>query len=311
MITELMAIVDSELQASITDIAGQIAPSSERIYKNDVKRFAEWMIARGLMPGSMTRSDLIAYRSYLASAARPDGKSYSKATIQRMFSVARRLADEQYINGRIQEKITQDVKGFKVADETTHIALSKQQARDMLDSIDTTTAKGKRDYALILLLLKTGMRRAEVAALKLEDITMLDGHHVAIIRHGKGDKKRVAKLRVEVQRAIDAYLDASGRKTAPSDEALFVGFDKGDRATRAGISTKTVELIVKKYAPEGLEGKLTPHGLRASAATIALESGAALHQVQYALGHADPRTTERYQKRKLNLDNNAVDVLNF
>lgn len=46
-------------------------------------------------------------------------------------------------------------------------------------------------------------------------------------------------------------------------------------------------------------------------ATIALEQGAPLHQVQYAMGHEDPRTTERYQKRKLNLDNNAVDYLNF
>lgn len=309
MTTELITSVDSELQATITDIAGQIAPTSERIYKSDAQRFASWMMARGLTPGSMTRPDFIAYRSYLASAARPDGKPYSKATIQRMFSVARRLMNEQYIAGRIQENITDEVKGFKVNDETTHTALTKQQARDMLDRIDTSTALGKRDYAIVILLQKTGMRRAELAALKLEDITTLDGHHVAIIQHGKGDKKRIAKLRVDVKRAIDGYLDASGRKHAPSQEAVFVGFDKGDKATHSGISTKTVELIVKKYAPEGVD--LTPHGLRASAATIALESGAPLHQVQYMLGHADPRTTERYQKRKLNLDNNAVDVLNF
>jgi integrase len=56
----------------------------------------------------------------------------------------------------------------------------------------------------------------------------------------------------------------------------------------------------------GLEG-LTPHGLRATFVTITLENGASLEQVQYAVGHSDPRTTERYHKRKLNLENNAVD----
>ena len=55
--------------------------------------------------------------------------------------------------------------------------------------------------------------------------------------------------------------------------------------------------------------KLTPHGLRATFVTLALEGGAKLEQVQYAVGHADPRTTERYHKRKLNLDNNAVDFI--
>jgi len=75
------------------------------------------------------------------------------------------------------------------------------------------------------------------------------------------------------------------------------------------MTDKAVELLVKKYAPTGTD--LTPHGLRATFATLALEAEASLHQVQYALGHADPRTTERYQRRKLNLDNNAVDVLNF
>jgi integrase len=57
--------------------------------------------------------------------------------------------------------------------------------------------------------------------------------------------------------------------------------------------------------------KLTPHGLRASFITLALEGGAKLQQAQYAAGHADPRTTERYQKRKFNLDDNAVDYIRF
>ncbi len=290
----------SNLDQTISDIAGQLAPSSKRVYLNDTKHFAEWMQEQGIVPSAMSRSDMIAYRLHLAES------KYAKPTKQRMFSVACRLMNEQYIAGYITDKVTQDVKGFKVeGDETTHTALSKAQAKDMLDSINTSTKQGKRDYALILMLVKTGLRRAELVALNRGDIRMMDGHHVAVIEHGKGDKRRVVKLRVDVYRALEDYLKARGQE----GEALFVSFRRGDHPTSCRLTDKAVESLVKKYAPRGTE--LTPHGLRATFATLALEAEAPLHQVQYALGHADPRTTERYQRRKLNLDNNAVDVLNF
>lgn len=297
--TELLPTT-SQLDQTITDIAGQLAPSSKRIYINDTKHFAEWMTQQGLSPDTMSRSDMIAYRLHLAQS------SYAKATKQRMFSIACKLMNEQYIAGHITEKVTEHLKGFKTdSDETTHTALSKAQAKDMLDSIDSSTNIGKRDYALILMLMKTGMRRAELVSLNRSDVKMMDGHHVAVIEHGKGDKRRIVKLRVDVYRALEEYLAARGRE----GEALFVSFRRGDHPTSNRMTDKAVELLVKKYAPRGTE--LTPHGLRATFATLALEAEAPLHQVQYALGHADPRTTERYQRRKLNLDNNAVDVLNF
>jgi site-specific recombinase XerD len=290
----------AQLDQAITDIAGQLAPSSKRIYLNDTKHFAEWMQEQGLTLSSMSRSDMIAYRLHLAES------TYAKPTKQRMFSVACRLMNEQYIAGHIKDKVTQDVKGFKTdRDEMTHTALSKAQAKDMLESIDKTTKQGKRDYALILMLVKTGLRRAELVALNRTDIKIIDGHHVAVIEHGKGDKRRVVKLRVDVYRALETYLNARGQE----GNALFVSFRRGDHPTANRMTDKAVELLVKKYAPVGTE--LTPHGLRATFATLALEAEASLHQVQYALGHKDPRTTERYQRRKLNLDNNAVDVLNF
>jgi integrase len=252
------------------------------------------------MPDSMTRSDMIAYRLYLAES------KYAKNTKQRMFRVACRLMNEQYIAGRIKEKVTEGVKGFTTdGDETTHTALTKAQAKDMLASINQGTKQGKRDYALILMLIKTGMRRAELVALNRSDIKMMDGHHVAVIEHGKGDKRRIVKLRVDVFRALEDYLAARGKE----GESLFVSFRRGDHPTASRMTDKAVELLVKKYAPDGVD--LTPHGLRATCASIALEEEASLHQVQYLLGHKDPRTTERYQRRKLNLDNNAVDVLNF
>ncbi len=70
-----------------------------------------------------------------------------------------------------------------------------------------------------------------------------------------------------------------------------------------------IERAVVKYGKKIGVPDLTPHGLRATFITLALEGGASLTQVQYAVGHSDPRVTERYHKRKLNLDDNAVDYI--
>jgi integrase len=314
MTTDITTVSPDEINAfsfPLTDIAGQLSPSSRRIYAIDTKHFATWMHHQGISPQTMTDSDLTAYRVHLNEEYQPlkkgqtEKKLYSRSAKQRMFSVASRLMRKQCIRqGR--EDITKEIKGFKTQGETTHTAMSKEQAGDMLRGIDQSTKKGKRDYALVLLLAKTGIRRAELVALNMEDIQMKDGHHVAIIQHGKGDKLRIVKLRVDVHRVLAAYSKELGIKKGP----LFVGFDKGDKPTRARLNEKTVERIVKKYAPDGVE-HLTPHGMRATFITLAIEGGATLQKVQYAAGHKRPETTERYHTRKLNLDNNAVDVLDF
>lgn len=306
-----------DFEQTITDIAGQLAPTSKRVYRSDTAYFATWILNQGLTPDQFRRSDMIAYRAHLDTVvSERTKKPFSKATKQRMFSVSRRLMDEQFVSEQISTKVTTEVKGFKSGgDESTHTALTKRQAIEMLTSVDTSTITGKRDYAILITLIKTGMRREELVSLNREDITMRDDHPVAVIRHGKGDKSRIAKLRIEVKRAIIAYRDSL--PPAGPDAPLFVQIRRGDHAQSNRLTGKAVELIVKRYAPEPPEGMskadfhLTPHGLRATFATLALAEKAPLHQVQYAMGHADPRTTERYDKRKLNLDSNAVDYLNF
>lgn len=286
-------------QQELADIAGQLAPRSRRIYEHDAAAFARWLLERGLTPATLTRSDVIAYRAWLA-------ETYAKATAGRMFSVARRLLEEQIANGgRIDNPFT-NVKGFKGNNETPHTALTTKEAKNLMNIIDTSTKRGGRDYALISLLLRTGLRRAEAAALNVEDLGKEQGHSIAIIQHGKGDKRRVIKIPNDVQRTIDEYIKACQIKAGP----LFVRFYKGDTPGGSRLTDKAIEKIVKSYG-EAINVTLTPHGLRASFITLALEGKAQLQQVQYAAGHADPRTTERYQKRKLNLDDNAVDYIHL
>lgn len=329
------AIARLDLAAALADAEGQLAPSSRRMYQIDAEQFALWMIERGLTPQTLTRSAMIAYRAYLQ-------ETYRKATAERKLVVARRLLNELVIGEVLAKSPAYQVKGFTLDDETPHMVLTEQEGQALLDAIETSTLMGLRDYVVILLLLRTGMRRAEAAQLAISDITMDQGHYIAILQHSKGNRRRTVKLPVDVWREIDDFiaalrqyhaerlvrclaeldpeLEEEARQRAvrtleqqhimAASDPLFISFRRGDHPTRRPMGDKAIETQVKAYAARvrGLE-RLTPHGLRASFITLTLENGAQLYQVQYAAGHKHPRTTQRYHGRKTNLDNNAVDFL--
>lgn len=300
---------NNDLAAPLADLAGQLAPRSRRVYMSDANHFAAWLGKRGIASiRELTRSDVIEYRRHLA-------EGYAKATASRMLIVARRLLNEAVLRGELAANPAAEVKGFTAgSNETPHTALSRLQARELLVAIDRDgTPEGRRDYALIMLLLRTGLRRSEASALDLGDLGQDQGHNVLTVRHGKGDKRRKAKLPVDVVRAIEDYLEGAGREGLAPGSPLFIRYrivPGGGPAwpTEERLGEDGIERIVKTRAA-AIGVKLTPHGLRASFVTLSLEGGASLHQVQYAAGHADPRTTERYQKRKINLDDNAVDYI--
>jgi len=299
-------------QARITQVQHDMlslldSEGSRRVYRLDLAFFADWMHQRGLTYQAVTASDMIAYRAHLA-------QTYKKVTAQRMFTVVRRLFKMLVSRGVRPDNPCSEIKGFVVDNESTHIALKREQAKQLLDGIDTRTVKGKRDYAIVVLLLRTGLRRAECTALTVGDLQMREGHHVAIIQHGKGDKRRIVKIPVDVFRSLEDYIIASGRTITSLADPLFIGFDRRPRYAGQAISTKGIERIVKD-AGERLgyrePHQLTPHDLRATFITLAKEGGATLEQRQYVVGHSDPRTTQRYDRRKLNLDDNAVDHIHL
>jgi integrase/recombinase XerD len=256
---------------------------------------------------TLTKGDILRYRRFLV-------EQFAKATAARKLVVARKFLGEAVERGILAHNPASRVSGYKNSSdqETPHQALGLDEARALLGAIDISTKQGTRDYAIVLLLLRTGLRRSECATLQLGDLGVEMGHNVMTLRHSKGDKRRKVKVPVDVMRAIEHYLEECGRSATqlslPPHAPLFIRFYKGDKPREEGISDQLIARVVEGHAQKiGLE--LSPHSLRATFVTLALEGGARLDQVQYAVGHADPRTTERYQKRKLNLDRHAVDFV--
>ena len=287
---------------SFANVAGQLSPSSQRIYQHDAIAFANWLDENNY---GLTRESVIMYRQYLS-------QHYSPTTAKRMWSVVCRILDEQVRSKHIDKNPTDGVRGLKAnGNASKHIALSKEQAHTLLEAIDITTKKGKRDYAVILLLIKTGLRRFECAALNLGDMREEQGHHTLFLSETKGDKLDTVKLSADVWRAINTYLEAVGRSNASQKEPLFISFRKGDHPQDKRISPNDIYRAVKEYSEKAGIKKLSPHGLRATFITLSIEGGAPLHKVQYAAGHSDPRMTEHYHKRKQNLDKSAVDYMDW
>jgi site-specific recombinase XerD len=148
-----------------------------------------------------------------------------------------------------------------------------------------------RDRALIRTLYCTAMRRAEVAALNRTDVQ--DGHADQALITGKGEKERVVFFDEGTLAAIRTYLEARQDHYLP----LFIRHDTGrgqpgPQGTRYRLTTQTIWNVVKRYARAiGIDA--SPHDFRHDKASLLLNRGAKLSEVQDILGHASPETTKK------------------
>ena len=201
---------------------------------------------------------MLRYHAHLLS-------TYAKATAARRFVVARRLLDVAVKKGVIDSNPASDVVSkIRKDDSSPHTALSKSEAKRLLESVDASSAIGKRDHVLLMLLIYGGIRRSECAAIKLKDISLKQEHHVLTVQAGKGNKRRDVPLRPDVFRAISLYLEATNRLNNNPENYLFTGFLKGQKPTHRGITDRQIANIVQGYA-EIAHVHATPHDLRASA----------------------------------------------
>ena len=171
---------------------------------------------------------MIAYRAYLEA-------TYPKTTASRRLTVLCRLCVEAQEKGLLAADPTERVRGFPQAapQETPHVALELDALRDFLATIGTRTLKDLRDKALLMVLARLGLRREEASQLDWSDLEPRQGHTVLVIRHGKGDQRRVAKVPIDVLRLLEQYRAALGEVTQP----MFVVLRCKSQHSDGGICT--------------------------------------------------------------------------
>lgn len=172
---------------------------------------------------------------------------------------------------------------------TVHPFLRPDEVEQLLRACDTATANGRRDYAIVLLLARLGMRAREVAAMQLEDLRWRTGE---ILVRGKGRVQQRLPLLTEVGAAIAAYL-RDGRLEGPCREVFL-----RNEAPRVALGADAIGLIVRRRLRRaGLRPpQCGSHLLRHSLATHMIRSGASMTEIGEVLRHRLPETTELYAK---------------
>lgn len=251
------------------------------------------------------RADILDYIKYLSSP-HPRRKRYDRPNAEPgetiTFSAgtqARYLrAVKMFFKWTAQEgyypNISDNVKGAKVrADNTKRDPLQRDDARRLLDSIDTSTEAGKRDYAMILLSITAGLRIIEMQRANIGNMETLAGEHVLYIQ-GKGHDEADAykKLTPEVYAAIVDYLDTRSRKDPATP--LFAG--TGNRSRGRRLTEPSISRIIKtRLIAAGYDThRISAHSLRHTSVTFLLEAGATIQEAQHHARHASPETTGIY-----------------
>jgi integrase/recombinase XerD len=181
----------------------------------------------------------------------------------------------------------------KVDPESQATGLTRDELRRL---IATARDDGPRSEALVLLLSLNGLRITEAVSRDIEHLDYDEGHRILRLER-KGGKKAKTPLTPPLLRALDAYID--DRTSGP----IFVT-RTGERLHRVAAYRLLRRLAREAGIPSW--ASISPHSLRHGFATAALDADVPLRDVQDAMGHADPRTTRRYDRSRHSLDRHAT-----
>lgn len=275
---------------------------SRKTYKLAVTNFTRWVVVRGIRWTELKKKDIINYKSDLLK----DHKSLY--TVDLYLTVVRRLFKWLEDQGLV-DNVAAGVRSPRKEKKYRRGYLTVEQIDKLLSGIDRDTIVGKRDYAIIMMMLGAGLRRVEVSRMSVCDVDP-DRMIVKLQRKGHSEKDTDLCMSDQMLSAIHDYL--SVRTGWDDDSPLFaihVKYLEGRRMMPASIS----EMVAKRYEKAGIDShRMTCHSLRHTAAVQALKAGASLYDVQQMLGHTDIKTTTIYLKSieaETRVNNRAVHLL--
>ncbi|MBD1542248.1 tyrosine-type recombinase/integrase [Arthrobacter sp. IA7] len=272
----------------------QNSPHTLRAYSRSMTDFCSWLDARGMDLLTVKRPIIDGYRHTLAALS----PATVAAKLAALSSFYRYAVSADVLTGGNPVEL---VKRPKVnADHSSTEGMTKAQARALLA---VARADGPRSHALVSLLLLTGIRISEALNANATDYGHDAGHRTLSIRRKGGEEGKVAVPAPAVE-ALNAYLETTGRELVPGTAGASLPLFTTATGKRwaASEAFRTVQRLARIA---GVQGRISPHSLRHTFATLALDAGAALHDLQDSMGHADPRTTRRYDRARQNLSKSA------
>lgn len=270
------------------------APKTIETYNKAIRQFFKYLDAHTITRPD--RADIVAYRDYLRT-------QYKPTTVQG-YLAAVKLFFQWTAQEGIYPNVAERVKGAKLDAEHKKDYLTSKQTAKLLAAIDRGTLKGKRDFAMLSLMVTTGLRTISIIRADVGDIRTA-GDDTALYYQGKGHEEKAdyVKLAEPVEAAIRDYL--AERSDTDPDAPLFSSI--AHRNTGERMNTRSISRIVKERLKDiGLDSeRLTAHSLRHTAATLNLLNGATAEETQQLLGHKNINTTLIYSHALERAKNNS------
>ena len=265
-------------------IASQdVKESSKLLYRRTLKQYFNWVEDKGYLLSKIARPQLLEYKQELLTSGK------SSLTVGSYITSVRRFYEWTEAN-KYYPNVAKGIKTPRRKQQFKKQPLLPAQATALLNYYQD---KALRDYAIVNLLLRTGLRTIEVTRANIGDITFKGSQRVLLV-HGKGrdEKDNFVLLTDKTYQPIAEYLATRGKVN--SSEPLFTSTSNNSKGER--LSTRTISYIAK----EGLkaigldERAFTAHSLRHTTAVNILRGGGSLEQAQMTLRHSNPATTQIY-----------------
>ncbi|MFI6237551.1 tyrosine-type recombinase/integrase [Micromonospora sp. NPDC050784] len=274
-------------------------------YRRDVTGWLNWCAGRDLDPLRATFLHVNEYARVLeSSVGARSGRPLTPATVARRLSALSSWYDFLVKLGAVPANPVSGADRPRVdRDHSATVGLTPEEVDALLSAADADTgATAVRNRAALALLADLGLRVGELISLDLTDLGTERGHR-SVRFVGKGGKQRRRALTPGTGYALDAYLAQRAATTGvpvPQLTGPLLVTASGARLDRHSVFRMVRRLARAAGIPAW--AKLSPHSLRHAFATTARSEGVPLEDVQDAMGHADPRTTRRYDRDRHNLD---------
>ena len=289
-----------------------VSEATRAAYHRVIREF--FLFVGNVHPTAVTPAQVIAFRDELTKR-----KRRKAATVATKLAIVRSFFAYLVEVGLLQRNpaSTKFVTPPRLPREPQGRALTDREVRHLLVSPARGSTIGARDYAILLVFCRLGLRLTEVCSLRASNLKWSHGRWILKCKI-KGGSEETWPVPADVKQAIDDYLklDKKRRSIVHSDGEdahLFqpvsnfrtLVYDKP-------LTQRQVQRIIARYAGlAGIKGRVTPHDFRKTIVTKLLDAGRSYRDVQMVTKHKDPKTIERYDLGRQNLDRNPINDLTY
>lgn len=300
----------SDIQDFITEFLVQfLSEDTKTAYIKDLKFFFDFLKSGNVSishPSEIKSYHFQLYRDHLME------RGLASATINRRLVCIRSFIKWAVAAKLMDHNPLDTIKLPKVQTESPTVAFDDEEVMQMINAPDIKTHKGRTHRLIMVLLFNLGLRRSELINIKLFQLFQDRGHNVLRI-HGKGDKVRLVPLNKNVFGEIQEYIASvkgQGVDLGGEDYLLQTSTDKKNDRPMDG---STIYRVIERYALGlGINKAVSPHSCRATVISHLLDTQLTpIRDVATFAGHANITTTERYDKRRKNLDKSAAYEVDY